>query len=179
MHACLSPEKKACSACLKSSVECNKMVSVGSIKMHQSGMHDCLWWLAEIHSIVELSSHVTKSYFPVCHSPVCIQGSDLCSAVLHFNENSCTPCLSAGGWLKKGRNMYQSCYYSMDHYYFPCEWLLIYDFFFFKRSHWNFSICEILSKATAALNLRQLRFDRTNKNEKIYCAQILFSFYLQ
>lgn len=112
---------------MKSSVECNKMVSVGSIKMHQSGMHDCLWWLAEIHSIVELSSHVTKSYFPVCHSSVCIQGSDLCSAVLHFNENSCTPCLSVGRWLRKGRNMYQSFYYSMDHYYFPSEWLLIYD----------------------------------------------------
>lgn len=96
---------ETCSVCLKSNVEWYKMVSVGSIKMHQSWMHDCLWWLAKIHSIVELSSHVTKSYFPVCHSPVCIQGSDLCSAVLHFNENSCTPCLSVGRWLRKGRNM--------------------------------------------------------------------------
>lgn len=50
---------------------------------------------------MELSSHVTKSYFPVCHSLVCIQGSDLCSAVLHFNENSCTPCLSVGKMAEK------------------------------------------------------------------------------
>lgn len=165
---------ETCSACLKSSVEYYKMVSVGSIKMHQSGMRDCLWWLAEIHSIVELSSHVTKSYFPVCHSPVCIQGSDLCSAVLHFNENSCTPCLSVERCLRKGRNMCQSCYYSMDHYYFPFEWLLIYEFFFiyffiYNRSHWNCSICEVLSQATATWNFRQLKFDGTDKNEILQC----------
>lgn len=50
---------------------------------------------------MELSSHVTKSYFPVYHSPVCIQGSDLCSAVLHFNENSCTSCLSVAKMAEK------------------------------------------------------------------------------
>lgn len=159
---------ETCSACLKSSVECYKIVSVGSIKMHQSGMHDCLWWLAEIHSIAELGSHVTKSYFPVCHSLVCIQGSDLCSAVLHFNENSCTPCLSVRRWLRKGRNMCQSCYYSMDHYYFPFEWLLIYDFFS-RTDH-----TEIVVSVILRLKLQQhwtsdnFRWDRLNKNPVLF-----------